>query len=276
MTTSCQRWRARRDLFRPAGEPFRPGLHDVAVLDELDAKRFTLEHHYSGSYPAARFRVGLFRAGAAVRHQLAGVAVFSVPMNGVSLPKFCGVPVPAGVDLGRFVLLDEVEGNGESWFLGRAFALLSEKMPQLRAVLSYSDPVPRTAADGRLLTPGHVGTIYQAHNGRYMGRSPARLHWITSTGEVVPPRALSKIRNGERGEAHVYEWLRAHGAPTRAPLESGQAYTTRALRDGPFRRFAHPGNHRYGWALGDRRERRDALASFAPAIRYPKQEARLA
>lgn len=266
-----QRWLLRRERWRPRGELFNAARHSAEVLDEGDAKRFTVDHHYSGSYPAARFRVGLFRSGCSHRHGLAGVAVFSVPMNGASLPKYCGVPVTAGAELGRFVLLDEVEANGETWFLGQAFALLVSHRPELLAVLSYADPIPRVDQTGATLTPGHVGTIYQAFNGRYTGRSAPRLLTLTQDGRTVSPRALSKLRNGERGAGHVYSMLRAAGAPARSPLEQDAAYVERALREGPFRRFAHPGNHRYAWPLGDRRRRHRLLSSFASSQPYPKQ-----
>lgn len=69
-----QRWAQGRDSYRPAGEPIQTRLYEVAELDELDAKAFVVEHHYSRSYPAARWRFGLHRAG-----RLVGVAVFSGP-----------------------------------------------------------------------------------------------------------------------------------------------------------------------------------------------------
>lgn len=271
MIQHCQRWRSRRATWRPRGELFNPGCHEVAVIDaDADAKRFVVDHHYSASYPAARFRVGLFRASSSARLALAGVAVFSVPMNAASFPKFCGQPVEAGVELGRFVLLDEVEANGETWFLAQAFALLTASRPEFRAVLSYADPVARTDEAGTRVTPGHVGTIYQAFNGRYLGRSEPRTLLLTRAGRTLSPRALSKLRNDERGAAHVYAMLVAAGAPARQPLESGPAYVRRALVDGPFRRFAHPGNHRYAWPLGGRSQRHTALSRFAPAQPYPK------
>lgn len=48
--TPCQRWRRRRDSYRPAGEPIDPAEYDVVSIDELAAKRFVVEHHYSASY----------------------------------------------------------------------------------------------------------------------------------------------------------------------------------------------------------------------------------
>ena len=60
--------------------------------------------------------------------------------------------VKDAVELGRLVLLDEVPGNGESWFIARCFELLRRE--GIVGVLSFSDPVPRTTADGRKVLPG--------------------------------------------------------------------------------------------------------------------------
>src|SRR5438067_13926750 len=78
MFTPCvQRWRQRRDLYRSAGEVIRTRLYDVAAMPAAAAtKAFVVRHHYSGSYPAARFRFGLYRAA-----ELQGVAVFSHPCS---------------------------------------------------------------------------------------------------------------------------------------------------------------------------------------------------
>ena len=36
---------------------------------------------------------------------------------------------------------------------------INSALPEVRAVLAYSDPVRRTSMDGRIVLPGHVGTI---------------------------------------------------------------------------------------------------------------------
>ena len=62
LTSTCQRWRGGRDSYRPAGETIRTSDFEVAAFPEdAVAKRFVLRHHYSGSYPAARWRFGLYR-----------------------------------------------------------------------------------------------------------------------------------------------------------------------------------------------------------------------
>ena len=56
-----QRWRERRESYRPAGEPINPRLYEVAELGgDREPKEFILAHHYSASYPSARARFGLF------------------------------------------------------------------------------------------------------------------------------------------------------------------------------------------------------------------------
>ena len=99
-----QRWRSRRSSFRPPGEVIDSRHYEVALLaGDAAAKAFIIEHHYSGTYPAARFRFGLFRAGV-----LQGVAVFSHPCNDAVLTSvFPGVATDS-VELGRLVLLDQV------------------------------------------------------------------------------------------------------------------------------------------------------------------------
>lgn len=272
--TVCQRWTARRDSYRPAGEPIDPSRYGVEVISEQQARDYVVAHHYSGSYPAARCRVGLFRTTGASR-ELVGAAVFSVPAG----PKVISAWLPhladhlEGVELGRLVLADDVPGNGETWFLARAFEALVAELPNVRGVLSFADPAQRLAANGRVITPGHVGTIYQALNGRHLGRSTPRSLWLDREGQVVSERAMAKLRTDDRGAAYAYQVLRAAGAPERLPLEAGADYVRRALRSGPFRLIRHPGNLAYTWAVGDRRVRRAYDQVAMPRLPFPKADA---
>lgn len=257
-----QRWRNRRDCYRPAGEVIEPRRYEVAAVPgDAVAREFVQTHHYSGSYPAARFRFGLYEGAA-----LAGVAVFSVPASArVLAGVFPGDPL-ASVELGRFVLLDRVPGNGETWFLARCFDAL--RQGGIEGVVSFSDPVPRSTAAGRVIFPGHLGVIYQAHNAAYLGRATARTLRILPDGTVLSDRALSKIRAGERGWRYAAAILAAHGAdaaPDSAParrdwLASWLPKLTRGVR--------HPGNHRYAWALAGGAVQRRLKRTGQP---YPKR-----
>lgn len=268
--TSCQRWRDGRARYRPAGELFNTARASVQEIDEkLDAKPFTIQHHYEHSYPVGRSQSGLFVKNKFEREQLVGVAVMSLPMSQGVIPRwFEGLPAARGVLLGRLVLLDEVPSNAESWFVARAFRLLKDRLGEVDGVLSYCDPVERLNAAGERVKPGHVGTVYQALNAAYLGRARSRIEILSRDGRVFSQRALSKLRNEEVGARYAYEQLLELGAPARRPFEDSKVYAERALREGGFRKVRHPGNHAYAWWLGARRAR-----PTWQALPYPKAAA---
>lgn len=247
ITDLCQRWRGRRTSYRPAGEVIDPRRYEVALITgDNEARAFVVAHHYSASYPAARVRVGLYRG-----QDLVGVAVFSVPAQGKALDV---LPCDRNeaVELGRLVLLDDVPGNGESFFVAQAFDHL--RRAGFAGVLSFSDPEPRQNAAGEVVKLGHRGVIYQALSGVYTGRATPRSLWLLPDGTVFSDRALSKLRAGERGRRYAAEQLAAAGA---TPLEHGEdagAWALRELRR-IGRRQRHHGNHRYLFPL-DRATRR--------------------
>ncbi len=205
------------------------------------AKEFVVTHHYARSYPAARFRFGLFTGG-----RLVGVAVFSHPCNDAVLTSVFPGPAADSVELGRFVLLDSVPSNGESWFLGRAFSLLRRE--GLRGVVSFSDPLPRRDATGHLLSPGHHGCVYQAHNGVYLGRATPRTLHLLPDGSVFSDRAAQKVRRMETGWRYAVEQLVAAGAERPDGLEDLGGWLRRSM--GALATVRHPGNHKYAWGLG--------------------------
>lgn len=254
-----QRWNEGRDSYRPAGEVIKTADYDVEpIFDDKEPKGFVERHHYSGSYVAARFRFGLYRQGL-----LTGVAVFSHPCNDRVLTKVFPVEDPKmAVELGRFVLLDDVPGNGETFFLARCFEYL--RTFGIVGVVSFSDPMPRTTALGQLVLPGHVGTIYQAANAVYMGRGDARTLKILPDGRSFNHRAEQKIRRREQGWNYAAAQLEAHGA---APLAEGMDAKTWLDTWLPrlTRPLRHMGNHRYSWGIDK------AIRKYLPkSLPYPK------
>ena len=110
-----QRWRDRRDHYVPASSEIDPTTLAVDVIDCMKtAKPWIEQHHYSGSFPASRLSLGLFQNGKGGRPRLVGACTFSQPVNNASVPLRTGLDCHRrAVDLGRFVLLDDVAGNGE-------------------------------------------------------------------------------------------------------------------------------------------------------------------
>ena len=88
----CQRWDRRRASYRPACEIFDPRFASVERIGAREAKAFVETHPSSGSYPAVRFRAGVWIKEPFKKDRLAGVGVFSVPMNQKVVPaKFAGL-----------------------------------------------------------------------------------------------------------------------------------------------------------------------------------------
>ena len=253
---------------------FDPARYDVGLVDEDGpVKAFVERHHYSGSYPAAKLRAALLEDG-----QLVGVAVFGIPMQAKVLTSAFPLlePYTESVELARFVLLDRVPANAESWFIGQSFREIAER--GVRGVVAFSDPVPRLrSGTGGLRTrsvmPGHVGTIYQASNGLYAAeRSTPRTLLVGPDARVISPRGLQKVRALERGHEYVERQLTEWGARRRDPHEDPAAWLRDALAAAGVRRIRHPGNHRYLFRVGrTRRERSRVAIAMRPAA-YPKKE----
>lgn len=268
ITNVTQRWRERRGVYRPAGEVINTAHYEVASIpDDRTAKAFVVQNHYSSSYPAARYRFGLYWGGL-----LVGVAVFSVPANNKVLACLPGAPIE-NVELGRLVLLDRVPGNAETWMLARCFEHLRRE--GLNGAVSFSDPVPRTTSDGEVVLRGHVGGLYQAFNGIYTGRGTARTLRLLPDGSVFSDRASQKIRTGERGWQYAAAILERHGAATLTDPADGRAWLAEWMPR-LTRRLAHGGNHRYLLPIG-KHVRKHLPASLPyPKFVLPEQDIRVA
>ncbi|MDF2461777.1 MAG: hypothetical protein K0Q43_12 [Ramlibacter sp.] len=246
ITERCLRWNGRRHGYRPAGEPLDTKRYSVEPLDQSRAKAFVLEHHYSRSYPAARFRAGMFEHRAFNKPQLVGVAVFSVPMTQSLVPKYLGTPPAKGVELGRFVLDQSVPGNGESWALARAFRLVRAAL-DIDGIVSFCDPVARYDQAGHEVKRSHTGVIYRSHNAQHAGRTLPRTLLLMPNGLSVSDRTLSKIRNGEQGYDYAVRQLLDAGASSRCLAEEPRDWIARLRREGFLRPLRHPGNLAFIW-----------------------------
>ena len=258
-TNVVQRWSKRRGVYLRADTTIATALYDVEPIpDDRTAKAFVLEHHYSASYPSAQRRYGLYCLG-----DLVGVAVFSVPMQARVLDR-CPGDRQSSTELGRLVLRDSVPANGESWFVRRCFELLASE--GFTGIVSFADPVPRTTLAGEQLFVGHVGTVYQALNATYAGRSSAATLRLLPDGRVLSARALAKIRARDQGWRYSAAMLELAGADPLDDHEDAAAWVRRWV-PAVTRKLRHHGNHVYVWALDKR------LRPRLPAPRpYPKLE----
>jgi hypothetical protein len=272
-SAACQRWDGGRHSFvRTSDGGFDPVRYAVEPLPEASAKAFVISTHYSGTYPAASRRYGLFLLEP-TGPELVGVAVFGIPAQAKVLT---GVfphlePYVEALELSRFVLEGPRGGtvrapaNAESWFLARCFEHLAAV--GVRGIVSFADPV-RRIIDGRTLLDGHCGFIYQASNAVFAGRATARTIVVLPDGASLSDRSLQKVRRTERGHEYVERRLLALGA---RPLRAGVApasWLRDALDDVGAVRLRHRGCLRY--AMATNRADRARLRRDLPPLAYPK------
>jgi len=269
--TGAQRWTEQRASYRKRGEAWAAYVRgcEVAPIENETARAFVTAHHYSASYPAARVRHGLFHGGA-----LVGVAVYSVPVRDCVLTSVFPGDARESVELGRFVLNEEVPFGGESWTLARSRELLAAD--GYRGIVSFSDPLPRTTMAGVVVMPGHVGTIYQASNAIYLGQAKAAPLLLLPDGRVfarrrhraVPHEHLGRVAPAALPVAHLRRRARrlARGAADVEELRPWLAEWLPLLA----RKVRHPGNHKFAFPLTPHDKER--LGPAQPKL-YPKRGA---
>lgn len=143
---------------------------EVRPVAFATARTFVEEHHYAkGMHNGPTALFGLWDGEA-----LLGVVAFATPCSEAVRSSVFGPEHKGRVtELSRVVLLDAAPHNSESFFVSRALGLLKERRPDIWAVLSFADTAH-----------GHVGTIYQATNLWYAGRSKSAQHFIDAEGRI--------------------------------------------------------------------------------------------
>lgn len=199
---------------------------NVERISATVGRAFVIEHHYSHGIHNGPMTWGLFEDG-----ELVGVIAFATPSSeNVCASVFGSADRRSVTELHRLVLLDRMPRNTESWFIARALSALKQERPQYRAVLSFADA-----------TQGHVGTIYQASNAIYTGRSGRATFYLDADGRLRHPRQCG--HNVTLAEARERGWT-----PTK--------------REGKFR---------YVFLLGTPSERRwSAKHLLLSSLPYPK------
>lgn len=186
------------------------------------------------------------------------------------------IPYHEALELNRLVLLDRIPANAESWFTSRALRIAAEH--GIRGVTTFSDPSQfwQSQADGsRLLVKrGHVGSVYQALNMVYLGRSRPTRRLYFPDGIEISRRALTKILGREVGADGVVARLIARGAPPPHPdpdRVDWRSWLDDALIACGVQRLHHPGNHKYALRVGrSRAERTCTVIASTRAASYPK------
>lgn len=140
-----------------------------------EAAKYAVEKwHYSESMPTPPvIKIGAWEDG-----QFIGGVLFSRGAN-KNLGSFAGLRATEVCELTRVAL-----SNHQSFvtqIVASAISFLSAKSPGVRLIVSYADP-----------NQGHIGSIYQAGNWIYAGRTPDSYLYKDKRGRVWHQRQVSK------------------------------------------------------------------------------------
>src|SRR6056300_747004 len=138
----------------------------IRLITKSVAKDIIVNNHYSGLWTKVSYAIGLFTSDVEehpffdnVEDKLIGVACYGDPIGrsaGQSISPL--LERTEVLELVRLFVFDGYGSNIESWFISKSFDWLRKNVPQIKGLISYSDP-----------KEGHAGTIYQATNWIYQG-----------------------------------------------------------------------------------------------------------
>lgn len=202
--------------------------YTVKKIESVIGRDFIVANHYTKGCHQSPNCWGLFD-----ENELIGVIAFATP-GAENVRTFIFGPEykDSVTELHRLFINDGTPKNTESWFISRSLKGLKKERPHLKAVISFADS-----------TENHFGTIYQATNALYCGKTQAKYFYRDQSGRLRHPRQ-SGI-NISKDEA----------------LSRGWTIEKRSFK------------YRYIFLLGTSREKRNSLKMFRPKIyeKYPKE-----
>lgn len=162
-----------------------PEMGDPLYVDRCshDAMKYAAENwHYSGTLSTGKkIGYGVWEYG-----EFKGVIVYGRSAT-PNVAKHYGLEQPEVCELTR-IALNEHE-TPVSRLISLTLKLLHQSNPGVKIVVSFADP-----------KQGHVGTVYQAANWYYEGRSQTR-RFVAINGEAYHPRSLlSKLGTTKKEE----------------------------------------------------------------------------
>ena len=159
------------------------------------AKNIIIKHHYSHAFPSAEICLGFY-----VDKKLNAVVIY-----GKSATSKMADSLPGKyLELVRLFSFDWAGKNMESYCISQSIKFIKKNYPDVKVLVSFADP-----------EQGHSGTIYQATNWLYCGKSQPD-EWYLVDGEKIHPRSMV-AKYGTRGEKKLndmginFERKKLHG-----------------------------------------------------------------
>lgn len=142
------------EWMNPRGIEVRPieGDDELDVFDNMVRK-----HYLGGAHKNINIRLGIF-----VDNKMIGIAAYGPPTFPL-ISKQLGLQSGEVYELRRFYTEQNHIHNLESQALSIANSELKNIKPNVKVVVTYADP-----------QQGHIGTLYQATNAKYLGKGSGK------------------------------------------------------------------------------------------------------
>ena len=163
----------------------------IRKISKKIAKNMIVKHHYSHTWTMCRYALGIFYETDnqhsffdEKEEKLAGVAVYGYPVGRSAAASISPeVKQEEVLELTRLFIFDDYGKNTESVAISKTFKWLQKNAPEIKALISYSDP-----------EQGHMGIIYQATNWMYQGNKMRKMGnygvKLTEDGDWIHSRTV--------------------------------------------------------------------------------------
>jgi hypothetical protein len=204
--------------------------YEIHAIPYRHAMAMVVEHHYLHRRAPASFCYGLFESSG----QMVGTIVYGKPAS----PSLCnGIAGPEEssrvIELTRLWIADMTPKNAESFLIGNSLKMLPDEFD---IVVSFAE-----------IGAGHVGTVYQATNWIYTGKSDRHVEWKLDG-------------KGNKHSRHLFD---EHGGVNGAKEFYGDR----------LQKVDRPQKHRYVMFRGSKARKRELLGKLRYEVRpYPKNE----
>ena len=149
-------------------------LKDLYTIKEINKKLandIQIKYHYLATKASCTYSYGLFSG-----EEIIGVILYGNPTAPTTI-KICGEKHKKDViEITRLWIKDDTPKNTESFFIGNTLKLVDKPI-----IVAFADP-----------EAGHIGTVYQAANFVYTGRSDRGGRVIAIRGNKIHNKTLWK------------------------------------------------------------------------------------
>lgn len=158
---------------------FKGEEYTIIRLSRPVANEYIVQHHYTGKPSLSVLSLGVLK-----NNELIGVISYGqsvAPRMHTSLVGY--LKHDEYFELQRLHVKDVTPKNFESWFISESFNWIKELYPNVKLLVSFADP-----------NNGHAGTIYQATNWFFTGKSSnSKEYYEKKTGNIYHQRTYQKM-----------------------------------------------------------------------------------